>query len=803
MSIPEVSREKIVEALQIFDRELRESQEWQGWEQRRSYKYAISHEGKLYPPKKIISLAAGINTRAFSGGRGKANKYLEERGFKVISLEEGIAKNQEGEDSLDKKEESSSDSQAETCPEEIEKEKEKESTHEAEAAMGETPGQDEATTKLLQIFKFLQGLDQLRNPVQRDINGQPWSLWFSRLPDHPAVEQGTIVESGSDDFAEEGDEDDENDEVEHSDAFNDAENVPEAKDFILKVKRPVLSDPPVPPEELLPWLQGNWKNINEEVTASERIVYYHDDGTPVEDFFDSDPRRPELLRQWLNRRKKWREKELPAYQAMEVFERLYELQARLEREGERFELMLGDGLLSWVRPDGNVLHPVHLQKVHLSFDPDRPEFTIREVEQSPPELYTAIFRAMPDVNAVAVSNCREELEQNIWHPLGGDNTSSFYKRLAVQIASQGKYVESFSENVEHPEIKREPVLFLRKRNLGFGIAIDNIIENLPECNALPPSLKNVVGIETQEEPAGASELESASPLQEEDENILLTRPANLEQIEIARRLEKRGAVLVQGPPGTGKTHTIGNLIGHLLAQGKSILVTSHTSKALSMVRQNVVEQLRPLCVSVLEDKSNPLKDSGETIIEKLSYYSGDELEREAARNKTERDDIIQKLRQARETLKQARQDEYRPVVFAGQEFNPSEAARFIADRREEHAWIPSPVEPEEPLPLTVSELMELYNSNKLVTGEEELELQYELPETSDITAPSDFKDIVNQLNLLEGEDLEARKDLWLSPSEGMPEQLQDLSEKLMEAIQPLFTETGWQLSALAGQETNA
>ncbi len=64
---------------------------------------------------------------------------------------------------------------------------------------------------------------------------------------------------------------------------------------------------------------------------------------------------------------------------------------------------------------------------------------------------------------------------------------------------------------------------------------------------------------------------------EEDEHILLSKEANAEQLVIAQRLEQHGAVLVQGPPGTGKTHTIANLIGHLLAQGKSILVTSHTS----------------------------------------------------------------------------------------------------------------------------------------------------------------------------------------------------------------------------------
>ena len=42
----------------------------------------------------------------------------------------------------------------------------------------------------------------------------------------------------------------------------------------------------------------------------------------------------------------------------------------------------------------------------------------------------------------------------------------------------------------------------------------------------------------------------------EDSDILLTKPANREQLEIVRRIEKRDAVLVQGPPGTGRTHLL-------------------------------------------------------------------------------------------------------------------------------------------------------------------------------------------------------------------------------------------------------
>ena len=82
---------------------------------------------------------------------------------------------------------------------------------------------------------------------------------------------------------------------------------------------------------------------------------------------------------------------------------------------------------------------------------------------------------------------------------------------------------------------------------------------------------SIVGIEPPRKEPEAEIGPDDSPNSEDDE-VLLSKPANPEQLQIAKRLESYGAVLVQGPPGTGKTHTIGNLIGHLLAQGKSVLV---------------------------------------------------------------------------------------------------------------------------------------------------------------------------------------------------------------------------------------
>ena len=55
------------------------------------------------------------------------------------------------------------------------------------------------------------------------------------------------------------------------------------------------------------------------------------------------------------KRATWVQDETPSYQAMIIFERLYALQAQIERESERLELMVGDGLLVW-QPKGGAAY---------------------------------------------------------------------------------------------------------------------------------------------------------------------------------------------------------------------------------------------------------------------------------------------------------------------------------------------------------------------------------------------------------------------------------------------------------------
>jgi very-short-patch-repair endonuclease len=646
----------------------------------------------------------------------------------------------------------------------------------------------ETRSKLIQIFRYLQALNQLRNPVQKEIQQQPWLMWFHDLPDHPSIRRGAIEDTSSE-F--EGDE---------------ATNI---DDFILKVSRPKLTNPPDPPKEIVLWLQPGWQQIDGKVIV-ESSVRSGTGNQMVTINFSDDPQRKRLLEEWKIRRDNWLESERPARAAYDIFDKLYALQSQIERESERIELMLGDGLLNW-QPSNNfsIYHPVLLLRVQLRFDPNIPEFTLIDTGQSS-ELYTAVFQTAPGINALDIARCREDHESGRWHPLGGEETTRFFKRFVNRLSSSGEFIEphKLKQFTNAPRISRDPVLFLRPRTLGISTALESILEILPQSISWPYSLTSLVGIEAvsnelQDKQISTRTIDSPNG---EDENILLSKPANAEQLEIARRLDKYGAVLVQGPPGTGKTHTIANLIGHLLAQGKSVLVTSEKPKALRVLREKVVEPLQPLCASILEDDNRKAMESTiDAISERLANSDADKLEREAIILARQRIEILRQLRETRSKLLEARSNEYRAITLSGESLSPAAAARYITKNRETARWIPGPVASGVPLPLSKSELIELYNSNGTITSKEERELLQFLPESSNLIPPFNFEEMVSEQIQLVKENLDFRRDLWFSATSNYSsEALQNLQRHLVQEIEPLRDLVGWRLAAiLAGREGGA
>jgi very-short-patch-repair endonuclease len=641
--------------------------------------------------------------------------------------------------------------------------------------------------RLTRLFEFLKAYVDLRYPPVRDITQQLRVLWLDERPDHPAMElfrDESAEEERGGDFA-----------------------------TVLRVARPPTTACPAPPAPIGDWLKDGWQHLDGKLEIHPSRNTPAEKGRARIERFEDDPRREAVLERWRKAREEWITNERPARAALEWFQKIYEWWGVLEREGERVEMLVGDGLLRCPDELGEFKHPVLLQRVELEFHPEKrpPEFVFRKREE-PPELYKELLTRLPEADSGQIAACDGELKEAEFSPLGGDDTAGFLERLIVGVFPVGgtycKPGDAVSGDV--PTMQRKLVLFMRQRRTGTANVFDQVLEDIAKRfeagEAFAPALLQILGITSPPEKGEASEPRPMA-FGNEDEEILLSKPANREQLEIAQQLARRDCVLVQGPPGTGKTHTIANLLGHLLAQGKRVLVTAHTPKALKVLRDKVVEALQPLCVSVLQsdrDSQEELKKSVERINERLS---GDErqLEREVQRLREERHRTLADLRDARSRLLDARQDETRPVVVGGQETHPIEAAKKVKAGEERENWIPSPVRLGETLPVSPAEVAKLYQTNSRISLEDERELTHERLDPAALPTPTQFRELVTKLRALESQNLRLRDELWsdaLSPKDLSA--FQQMLEKASEAIEFFREAKPWQLDAVqAGRDGDA
>ena len=534
-----------------------------------------------------------------------------------------------------------------------------------------------------------------------------------------------------------------------------------------------------PPDSITSWLADGWDlpdTVPQVLETRERTVTIR---------FDDDEQRVANYRAWLTQRQEWVDPELLARRAMSFFERFYDIYAALEKDGEDLELLVADGHFIWLATselDGpvRISHPILLKRVELRFDPKIPEFSVHESDREP-ELYGSLFVDLQDISPIAIKNRSSELELSGYHPLGWDDTEAFLKAFIQTVAPiAGEYLDELPiDGVSTtPRIYRDMVLMLRKRTSGIANAVNLIIEDIDHQEVFASSLAQITGTIDEWEETGLDDGNSldysggtlsrkTGKLEAEsafcDDDILLAKEANEEQLQIIRKLERSGSVIVQGPPGTGKTHTIGNLIGHLLAQGKSILVTAQTTKALRVVRDQIPDMLRPLAVSVLgsdQTARQQLESAISSITERLTGDSADSLLKKSQGFEAERKQLLAQSKELSQKLRQALENEYREIKVGNKIFSPSDAARFISNHQKAHDWIPTPVKIGVDLILSAQELIRLYSLGTYFTPSEERDARKPLPELSALPSERHFKVMVSEYQDLTTTDLTFGADRW-------------------------------------------
>ncbi|MDR1913623.1 MAG: AAA family ATPase, partial [Clostridiales bacterium] len=368
--------------------------------------------------------------------------------------------------------------------------------------------------------------------------------------------------------------------------------------------------------------------------------------------------------------------------------RLYNVLTDLGRESETQELMIGSGIIK-VGGNTNVNHPVLLKRVSISLDAKNNELSISDTD-SMPELYTLLLSQIPEINHSVIKQASEELVENYYHPLDRNNDSDFLKAFTHKLSSDSSFVGYDSEAKKTSAYltlsMNSPLFFVRRKIDGTLKALETIASTIEETKEFPAPIGEIVSggfvdvPKTTPQQTIEAQLASANG---ENPDILLSKAANKEQLEIAERIESYNAVLVQGPPGTGKTHTIANLIGHFLAQGKNVLVTSYTAKALSVLQEKLPESIQHLCVSVTGDDNSGMVRSIDGISEFMARHTSSEMKQQAEGAEQKRRYLLKQLDDIRKKLFLIRFAEFKPIVFGGNEYSPKDAAKFVHDNAAE------------------------------------------------------------------------------------------------------------------------
>lgn len=626
----------------------------------------------------------------------------------------------------------------------------------------------EAQNKIVRLFTYLEKALSLDDTIVRDFRSSiiapsPW--W---LADYPRDLENLFIRK--------------------FDTEEESENADQSSAW-LKVQKKNIESAPALPDKLIEWVTDvNPLDKPHALEKIDRKVRFDSDKERVVEFkkfrkdFQQGDELPETLTDWVvlapnklpeaievkyvadnwidhpeleklltgyieNEWKRWAEKVKKIYTANLLYDQLYALRLLLKNEGDTHELLLGHGLLTWKHPSvGAIYAPIFFTPLILDFDASK-----RTIEINPDPM----FRNFVEITPVSEMDNPAEIDLDKWMGAVNSNPFDFWhlETLKLQANTFLNYLSPNAEDhftdeittaptiTENPSIWNAPLLLVRKRTNSLWSKYAETIKRDIEQNGSKSTefINDLIGEYEEEKEAtglGESEKETSSEIKEPE--LFFPLPWNDEQKRIAERIEVNYGVVVKGPPGTGKSHTIANLIARLLAQGKSVLVTSQTSKALEVLREKLPENIRSLAVSQLHQTAKRDDVLQQSITEissnlgerhtKFSESKADLVRKELASVREEKASVANLIRQYILT------DSTQTLKANGGDVTPIEAAKFISehDNGSDLSWFTDEIHFDNEINFTTEDLKEAHQLLTDLNKEDRNLYKFSLPELSSL-----------------------------------------------------------------------
>lgn len=454
---------------------------------------------------------------------------------------------------------------------------------------------------------------------------------------------------------------------------------------------------------------------------------------------------------WSQEMRRWR-------QLQSIYEDIDFMRRRLEEADERYELLLAVGLLQWRDSGGSTIRR-HLltAPAEISLDAGRGILTVNPAvsfETFRIELDMLELQDRPRLDGLNLEDRLAELDVCAWDK---EKVAEILRIIANRVSADAQVNENAWAPIERVGgtlcVHFAPALVLRERR---STAYEELISRLLRAFEERATFGTTAPWDRfVSEGDGLSQIGYKTILKNLDDRLYFPLPTNEEQRQIAERLRNRPYVLVKGPPGTGKSHTIANLICHLLASGERILVTAHAPKALAVLRDLLPDDIRHLCVIAFgssREDHRLLEESVRGILSQKNEWKGQKwAQDELARLEQELCELENKIAKVERQLLECRKAEtHFHTLPGGYTGTPAQIARQIEQKRELYGWFPELTEEHSSCPLQTEDIAFLTNVHAVLTKRWMEELRLEIGEFS-LPTPEEFTEEVEKLNALEQE----------------------------------------------------
>ena len=557
---------------------------------------------------------------------------------------------------------------------------------------------------IIALYQYIAEVVKSIKTEKKDIHNEEWCYFLEELPKHSGITLNYL---------------------------DNKNNLANQK--ILQVEKLPFLEPLAIDKELLEWISGDWANHKSPIKLLSEKVIKENDASKVVNISKKDK---DILEKLLKDRKLWVEEQKKIEVVRNLFDNLYNKYLVLDRDSDTLELVVANGLVKV--PNEDICYPILLKKVNFSIDTEKNIISITDASDNDfitQELYLNFLAEVENINLDKVFYLEDKIVENNIHPISKNDTiKDFFREFIHNLNPRAQFIEDLDKKNKESVITIEwkPILFIRKKDDGKVEAINNIIKDIENGGEIPEYLSELVGVI-------GSDKRAVEPIPD----ILFTKETNNEQIEIIKSLYSHRAVVVQGPPGTGKTHTIANLLGHFLAEGKNVLITSQTKKALDVLKEKIPTDIQDLCISMLDDDSSDLGNSVESISEKLGYLNLETLKNEYEEIENQRNELKEDIKNIKRKIFNIKYQESHPIIYNNESITLREAGEFLRKNQRELDRIPGIVSSGVTCPINNENLTFLKSGyKKSVSKEEEKEIELGLNKLSDFWTLEEFKEML-------------------------------------------------------------